>query len=320
MRDEYNLPDEVIRQIHDYCDIPSLAALICTCKDSLGCKLASDQITWSKLVCLRFGLNINKKTRPTAYGAPTWRAVFRHQVLCNRPPRCRYMRRSKLLVIDSFCSMLGVGLWATIRHRDDCKTRLERTSLGVPYVSFHASGNLGRQPIPIRFIELNICLQLQASHSRPIVIDFLKTQLDMFRDGYNMGKVGVRSAKILHHSRWATPATASRDNCKVGSHHRGSACDVESGDSSSCTILRPYEFVIASIRVPCMPDVIFETDFLSRALRMHVPFRFIDDSKYESITSTFLSEGDIWMHYMELPGGCLALTDRSAQSRELRYT
>uniref|UniRef100_A0A7S2K1R0 F-box domain-containing protein n=1 Tax=Leptocylindrus danicus TaxID=163516 RepID=A0A7S2K1R0_9STRA len=330
MRNEYDLPDEVLRQIHDFCDIPSLAALICTSKKTLGCKLASDETTWSKLTSLRFGIRINKNTRPTAYGAPTWHAVFRRQAVCNRPPKSRYMQKSKLRVVDNFCSILGVGLWATIRHRDDCKTRLERHLLQeVPSCDGGgASGNIGRpirRPMPIRFIELNICLQLQASYSRPIVVDFLNTELDMFRDGCNIGKVGVRSAKILHHCQWTSTTTSrsirhSRGYSKLEAQDRESNFEVKNDDVSSCAILRPYEYVIASIHVPCMPDVVFETDFLSRALRMHVPFRFINDNKHESISSDFLSEEDIWMHYMELPGGCLALTDRPVQSRELRYS
>merc|ERR1712232_297294 len=98
----------------------------------------------------------------------TWRAVFRRQAVCNRPPKSRYMQKSKLMVVDNFCSVLGVGLWATIRHRDDCKTHLlqEVPSCDDGGASVSIERPI-RQSMPIRFIELNICLQLQASYSRP---------------------------------------------------------------------------------------------------------------------------------------------------------
>mmetsp|Transcript_8242 Transcript_8242/g.12420 ORF Transcript_8242/g.12420 Transcript_8242/m.12420 type:complete len:449 (-) Transcript_8242:33-1379(-) len=100
--------------------------------------------------------------------------------------------------------------------------------------------------------------------------------------------------------------------------------------------LRPFEFVIVSVNVPLthymnsQENIRFETDFLSRAISLSTPVTLqcdndqckTNDNKsqtidnhalYSSMSSAkFSSEHDIWESYMQLPGNCLALTDRSS--------
>ena len=100
--------------------------------------------------------------------------------------------------------------------------------------------------------------------------------------------------------------------------------------------LHPFEFVIIAVNVPCADEMIYETDFLSRSLVVHVPVKVecykptrrfpksaseLDDGNYNlnwtkdtqetSATASFMNEMQIWDHYMQLPGGCLALIDSS---------
>ena len=87
--------------------------------------------------------------------------------------------------------------------------------------------------------------------------------------------------------------------------------------------LHPFEFVIVAVNVPCTSDMIYETDFLSRSLMFHVPItadrytqvqsqsklKWIKQVHHCLATASFLSEMEIWDHYMQLPGGCLTLLD-----------
>lgn len=108
--------------------------------------------------------------------------------------------------------------------------------------------------------------------------------------------------------------------------------------------LNPLEFAIVAVNVPCTPDMIYETDFLSRSLVAHVPtmlncytplhkensqyvqdmndiqnnpsskrkssdMKWVKETRRTLTTATFLTEMEFWDYYMQLPGGCLALSD-----------
>ena len=84
--------------------------------------------------------------------------------------------------------------------------------------------------------------------------------------------------------------------------------------------LKPFEFVVFTARVPCTFDMRYETDFLSRARCVDVPVSWTatkpsssnaPTKTFDSCYSEFISEFEIWEHYMELPGSCLTLVDRS---------
>ena len=104
---------------------------------------------------------------------------------------------------------------------------------------------------------------------------------------------------------------------------------------SSQIVLRPFEFVIVSMSVPLThyvdshENIRFETDFLSRAISICTPVSLHGDSisgegvkrdntqrNYVSSLSVavFLAEHGIWEHYNELPGNCLALSNRNTYS------
>jgi hypothetical protein len=78
--------------------------------------------------------------------------------------------------------------------------------------------------------------------------------------------------------------------------------------------LRPFDMAIVSVHFPCASDV-FETDFLARALSVHVPVYSSgktanDDNSHTEASAFFIPESDVWNYYMELPGNFLTLVDR----------
>lgn len=144
-------PEEIILIIIQYMDIPSLANVIQTCKQTsnsfFSTLLLDDKSIWLKLVRARFHIRNLENKRPKSFGGATWKAVYRCLMCTCRIPRCRLLTRKEKIVFakpisaksyESFdghegylCSpsrsrkknSLGVCLWVSVGHTSDCNTR-----------------------------------------------------------------------------------------------------------------------------------------------------------------------------------------------------
>lgn len=56
---------------------------------------------------------------------------------------------------------------------------------------------------------------------------------------------------------------------------------------------------------------VYETDVLSRAVRLSVHFSVAGCCNTNVANAKFIDDSEIWNHYVELPGSCLTLNDRS---------
>ena len=78
-------------------------------------------------------------------------------------------------------------------------------------------------------------------------------------------------------------------------------------------VLKPFQVAVLSIHVPTTAWM--ETDFLSQALEIQIPFSSNNNDNNNSIiqryTAPIISESNMWEYYQELPGGCLSLLSSS---------
>jgi len=89
--------------------------------------------------------------------------------------------------------------------------------------------------------------------------------------------------------------------------------------------LKPFDFAIFKVTFPCPSNVIYETDFLARAVSLQVPIQNSSHRLFQNAatpadkicgdssksTAFFLTEKQIWDNYMLLPGGCLVLSEKT---------
>jgi hypothetical protein len=83
-------------------------------------------------------------------------------------------------------------------------------------------------------------------------------------------------------------------------------------------VLRPFETVVLSIHISCPSDMVYETDVLSTLSCIRVPvfaregWQCTATKKASNLAvAEFLDEDLIWDYYVQLPGGCMSLIDRS---------
>lgn len=267
---------------------------------------------------------------------------------------------------------MGLKVWCSVSHTDDCNTRLFQPPLtGAERDSLHFDFT--------RYITLRLCVQNTKSGSEVAEIDFTQTFVQILgRNDYHhdnrsstddsstsspklevvpvldfpsyypkilyvSGKDNVESDDKLydhtynefHHNR--TKKQRKHHNRNDSSWWTNDNIHDKDSKPSAVVKLKAFQFAVVKVCVPCHRDMIYETDFLSRALLIHVraqmsieiPLRLKDDdskkkenknnhgkmlkffreSHYTLATASFLSENQIWEHYMELPGGMLALQD-----------
>lgn len=309
------LPDEVIHIVFLFADIPALGKIAETGKNMLS-KLACNDDTWSNLVERRFRVS-TKKSRPVLHGGRSWKQAFFSMSHSDRIPRGRYTGSQKAVFAKGRSiqrkpnngASSPVRLWVLMGHTENCKTRTVRQSRAG--ASEESNNNE-------RFVELYLCMQNIKSGAGDVTVDVLDATLALMgsTDGSDSLVSRVRKPgsslqpKVLYHDTMSYPSADPFDY------------DVSSGIK-----LRPFQVAVISVHFPCASDI-FETDFLSRAVSVHVPVRKPAAKKGEENTvaaavassstmtqevdasAYFLPEDDIWNHYMELPGNCLTLVDR----------
>mmetsp|Transcript_12596 Transcript_12596/g.17362 ORF Transcript_12596/g.17362 Transcript_12596/m.17362 type:complete len:386 (-) Transcript_12596:63-1220(-) len=364
------LPEEVIRMLFEWMDIPSLSILIQTSKTENGsvALLASDNHTWLRLANRRFNIifasrtnNIMKEPRPKAFGGSDWKAAYRSMFSCNRMPKNRIMPKKNAVFAKGGGGSLRnfsknkneitpgaswpkqggdfIGVWVMVAHTDDCNTRL----IQHPMVEVPES----------RLIELRLCLQNIRSGYGTVDVDVANVSVQIIGSRTDVNALWssdiVRSGpcrpRILYRNTERVPIKDEKTQYASNMYSRsklrngrralcGGRCLDESptvltdsfNDSKelchlpSVTRLQPFEYIIVSVHVPCTSDMRYETDFLSRALCLHIPTRWNEGADkpmanrpaFDCLASaSFMPETEMWDYYMELPGGCLTLADRN---------
>ena len=348
------LPDELLRIVISWMDIPCLALLIRTSKSSTIALMAADDKTWLSLVGRRFNIATNRSTsagppRSKSYGGSTWKAAYRSMSLAKRLPKCRQMPRKNVV----FCkgsnvnSCPSVNMWVMMNHTDDCNTRqvprereisdtMENNENEDESSSIASSSSDDETPRD-RYVELRICVQNVRSGFRTVQVDIKNTTVSIV-GMRGMSVVGIQEPRIVHKSgddKKTAEASGSSKRTRYNSSRRRSVRRsyllINSDDDETLSeknsfptvtryvTLKPFEFIVFTARVPCTIDMRYETDFLSRARCVDVPVSWTSNKpnantltrNFDSCYSEFISEFEIWEHYMELPGNCLTLVDRS---------
>ena len=344
------LPDELLRIVITWMDIPCLALLIRTSKSSAIARMAADDKTWLSLVGKRFNIATNRSTstdppRSKSYGGSTWKAAYRSMSLAKRLPKCRQMPRKNVV----FCkgsnvnSCPSVNMWVMMNHTDDCNTRQvprERENINMDNEnqddSSSSTSSSDDETPRARYVELRICVQNIRSGFRTVQVDIENITVSIV-GMRGISVVGIQQPRIVHKSsddKKNAAASGSSKRTRYNASRRRSARrsyllingddDKSPSDEVSPSIaryatLKPFEFVVFTARVPCTFDMRYETDFLSRARCVDVPVSWTSTApntntltkNFDSCYSEFISEFEIWEHYMELPGNCLTLVDRS---------
>mmetsp|Transcript_27654 Transcript_27654/g.55857 ORF Transcript_27654/g.55857 Transcript_27654/m.55857 type:complete len:413 (-) Transcript_27654:465-1703(-) len=344
------LPEEVVRILLQWVDIPSLALITQTSKAipaSLAL-LASDDTTWLSLVSKRFNIAAAPgsvaQPRSKSYGGATWKAAYRSMALANRLPKCKAMPRKHVVFAKGGNERQSVSMWIMLSHTDDCNTRIVPSTTTRNANSSSSSSNSDESSINNdvdheendeaprqRYIELRVCLQNIKSGCGSVNINLEEASANVIGPrGISMA--AACSPRIIFESSDDTkPSVSSKQSKRKkygldgrGRHSRSAAGRIigdDSGDKGrvSHITLEPFEFTVASLRVPCTPDMRYETDFLSRAHSVKVPVSWPLSStasdhvkcQVDTCYAKFMSEPHIWEHYIELPGGCLTLADRN---------
>jgi hypothetical protein len=175
-----------------------------------------------------------------------------------------------------------------------------------------------------RYVELYLCLQNVKSGGGEVVANVMDAALVLMgtSESYDPLKYGsLRPKVLLYETKESCSLKASGDSDDLF------ACDITNGVK-----LRPFDMVVISVHFLCSSEV-YETDFLARAVSLHVPVRKSTDDENESALVTpdaaslvvahhagtamsseasayFIPERDVWNYYDQLPGGCLTLVDR----------
>lgn len=320
------LPDEVIHVALSFCDLPSLGEIAQTSKTAVIARLACSDEAWANLVERRFRIS-TKKSRPVLHGGHSWKQSYFSMSYSDRMPRGRYTSSQKAVFAKGRSSQRKssglspfaspVRLWVLVGHTENCRTRtiqpVERPSRSA--LSNDESNNE-------RFVELYLCMQNVKSGAGEVTVDVLESTLSL------MGSSEGSDALISRVRRDATFSSSMQP--KVLFHDATTVDDPLDYDISNGIKLRPFDVAVISVHFPCASDV-FETDFLARALSVHVPVRkqqVKPTTKNNAATSTtvkvsssltprdaeasayFIPETDVWNYYMELPGNCLTLVDR----------
>ena len=335
------LPDELLRIVLTWMDIPCLALLIRTSKASTIAQMAADDETWLSLVGRRFNIATKRSTsagppRSKSYGGSTWKAAYRSMSLAKRLPKCRQMPRKNVVLCKG--GNPSVNMWVMLNHTDDCNTRLvpldrEITNMESVDGGESSSNDNDNEITRERFVELRICVQNVRSGFRTVHVDIENATVSIV-GMRGVSVVSVQQPRVDHKSRKAAAGRGSSKRTRYNDTGRRSvrrSCLMINGDDVAATsektpspiahyaALKPFEFVVFTARVPCTQDMRYETDFLSRARCVDVPISWTSTNPTTSTAvknsdpcyAEFISEFEIWEHYMELPGNCLTLVDRS---------
>lgn len=276
------VPEDLVRHIFSFADVCSLGRIAQVSKSFLSTS-ASDDATWTDYVQRRFQLDTSK-SRAKTHGGNTWKEVYHILSKCNRIPKSRFTSTRKVIFakgggITQKCNS-AVAVWVLLSHTEDCLTRRS------------AFGN-GVSDVQSRFVELHICVQNVKSSQGNVQVNMIDSKLELMGnvDSGRPHQYGRMKPRLLHRSRQVDMLAQPLRNVDTLNLH-------------------PLEFCIVSMHFPCQDDI-YETDVLSRAVSFSVPFSSAHDQPPQVVKARFIDDSDIWNHYVELPGACLTLNDRS---------
>ena len=96
--------------------------------------------------------------------------------------------------------------------------------------------------------------------------------------------------------------------------------------------LHALQNVVVAVDIGCPPDIVFETDFLSRVTNFSVHLDLVlpehDSDQYcvkqveqhtLTVDNVFVGEEEVWEHFMELPGGAVLLRSDCGEGEASRY-
>mmetsp|Transcript_57109 Transcript_57109/g.170212 ORF Transcript_57109/g.170212 Transcript_57109/m.170212 type:complete len:238 (-) Transcript_57109:241-954(-) len=213
------IPQEVLRRVLVYTDIPSLSKLTQTSKaksNSTVSHLASDDCTWLGLVHRRFNISTNAgrmgPPRSKSYGGNSWKAAYRSMSMASRLPKCRAMPRKHVVFAKGTNRKThSVSAWVMISHTDDCNTRIvSSSSVNASYTSSsNAAGSADADvtdetedntSVPSeRFIDLRLCLQNVKSGMVTSNVDLSNIHVDVVGPN-GISIVAAHSAHIIFRS------------------------------------------------------------------------------------------------------------------------
>lgn len=307
------LPTEILGQIFLFMDIPMLGTMAQVHQGTLR-QLAMADPAWSVLAKDRFQIARAVK-RPKLYGGKDWKDAYRCLHQCHRMPKSRWTNRKPIFAKgEGKTSTSSLSIWVTLNHTENCRTRTLRTS---------SSSTTPNQ----RYVELWVCLQNVRTNGRSIKVNISKAELRFLSGLGNLYAEPCVNEELSCGYRWVTPRVVHHQK-KGGSS--GTAARINDKE----IWLKPMEFCMVSLPFACGQDL-FETDVLARSVSLHVPFatRHWKDAS-DSMTNVvldckmsplelaekdaeaqawFVQEGVVWENYVELPGGCLCLSDRNTR-------
>ena len=307
------LPSELIRLVLCFADIPSLGNLARTGKNLLA-QYACDDTTWANLVERRFRI-ATKKSSPKLHGGHTWKHAYCSMSHSDRIPRNRYTSSSRKIVFAKGKTTQRkingcVSLWVLMGHTENCQTRtVQRHESSIS----DSHDQIGDNE---RYVELHLCMQNVKSSAGEVVADVMDAALVLLGSSKNCDplKSGLLRPKMLFHD--------TKETCPSKATKEDNAFTVDITDGVK---IRPFDLVVISVHFPCSSEV-YETDFLARAVSLHIPVRkssyavnesggspdaavLIDTGMPSEASAFFIPEKDVWNYYDQLPGGCLTLVD-----------
>lgn len=271
------LSEDLIFLIFSFADVGSLGGIAQVSNCFLATASSGDAV-WKWIVKNRFHIDTSNPRSKKTLGGRTWKEVYHSLSRINRIPKSKFTPARKAVFAKgggvTRRSNSPIAVWVLLSHTADCLTR--------------RSGGRGHT----RFVELNVCIQNVKSGQGDVRVNLIDCTLQL-----------RRNLDMSHQSVWMKPRVLYRSKGDV------SALAMLGSDLNTI-VLQPFEFCVVSMHFPCQEDV-YETDLLSRAVSLSVPFSSAGDQTTRTTNAHFIDDDEIWDHYMELPGACLTLNDRS---------
>ena len=207
-------------------------------------------------------------------------------------PRSKFASRRKIVFAKtpSGSSMdrnnSSVSCWVMFGHTEDCRLREILQSSGLPYMFYN---DPEEPPVGTRYIELHVCFQLLSPSALQAEVDISASYVHLLGEPTGLKNIvlsGSRRPKVIHRSFGGEVTSTSHPPGTIpfaagaaSAAHRSLFPEPMALDESPiarpgkpCIItMKPLEFVVVVINVICPQDMVFETDFLSRALVLHIP-------------------------------------------------
>ena len=346
-----DLPEEVLRHIIKYMDIPSLATISMIQKPNNNniSALAVDDTTWYTLIQNRFGIGCNHrrisrsnkqtqgvvlrsmklssssssltsftnrpKRRPKSYGGHTWKEAYRCLATTMRMPETSLSSGSNMAVFAS-PSLHGrksnLGVWCMINHRENCKTKT------VEQVGTRRRRNHQPNSLPYRsdrrYIELKLLLQNTKSGFGSIIIPNISTtRIASVHEDEDGIPFEDSTFKVIGAGQWR-PKTILRRRFADDDMAQQRALD--DAEEWNATYENQKDIILRPFEVVVLSLHVscpetFVYETDCLSCMSSIRVLMATDGKKDVSIARFINEEELWEYYSQLPGGCLSLKDRS---------